>query len=229
MRYCTSCGGELRSTAHFCPQCGAATPPETPGPVKRKGYAVPGATGAPLSPSPPGPRRTPTAAPVLAVVAIACAAVVGLGAVLLLTTRSDPQETATESSETGATNSPTVAPTTTPTTEALDTRATPGGLPGHWVAFLGSYRSESDARATLGSMPSGASVLFSNDYTSLNRDYWVVFVDDGFTDGPDAWAFCQSVGRADPDLCHGRFLSTSPAADPNDTRGPNSLIFPPLP
>lgn len=181
-----------------------------------------------VAPSPPGEPRPPRSnGLVLAVVAVVCVVVVAIGAVLLLTTGGDSQEAATDSSERGA-GTPTDAtvrtdaPPTTPTSEVLDTPSTPGGLPGHWVAFLGAYLSESDARATLGSMPSGASVLFSNDYTSLNPGFWVVFVNDGFRDGPDAWSFCQSIGRSDVDLCHGRFLSTSPAADPAD----DSLMFP---
>jgi hypothetical protein len=101
--------------------------------------------------------------------------------------------------------------------------STPSGVPaGHWVAFLGSFSNESNAENARqqfsSSSVSDASILNSNDYTSLLPNFWVVYADHGFQSAGDTISFCHSIGLYTDHDCHGRYLSTVPGLDGHDPR-----------
>lgn len=170
---------------------------------------------------------------IAAVVAVVAVAAIVAG--VLLVSASDPESTAEPepasarsddassasdsstdassdpSSEAGSTEPTSTVRPVTPT--AADPRH-PLGLDGHWVAMLVAYNRETDAHSHLASFPPGSSVLHSNDYTSLNPDYYVIFYNGGFATGEQAAAWCRSEGYTSDAGCYGRFLSLEPGVDP---------------
>ena len=115
---------------------------------------------------------------------------------------------------------PTTLPTTTPQTATPS--ANPSVLPvGHWVVFLGSFSNPdnaTNARSGFAASVPDASILHSDDYTSLLPGFWVVYVDRSFADPEATLSFCHSLGLNTDQACHGRYLSTEPGLNGHDPR-----------
>jgi eukaryotic-like serine/threonine-protein kinase len=137
-------------------------------------------------------------------------------------TNSTSAPVANTDNQTSATTPSTTPPTTTPPPAATTPTGAPSNLPsGHWVVFLGSFSNPDNATNARGSLTSSvpdASILHSDDYTSLLPGFWVVYVDRSFIDPQATLSFCHSLGLNTDHECHGRYLSSAPGLDGHDPR-----------
>jgi hypothetical protein len=197
-RRCPRCGSALSADQEWCLNCGAAAGTEV---VEARGWRVPlylgggltalavigvilailalanrndvvagnpTPTPAPSSAAPPGPSASPSPLPTLTP--------------LPSTTASpDPNATATASPDPGVTITPTPSATETTTPEPTTTSSFPGwtGADGDYTIIIESAKTQSGAE-TVAQKASDAGestvgILKSDDYSSLNGGYYVVF------------------------------------------------------
>jgi hypothetical protein len=193
-RRCPRCGAALGYDQEWCLACGAATGTEVAEP---RGWRVPvyltgglgvlaliGVILAVVALSGGPAKLTPAPTPTPSVVAsIPPGATPSPGAVP--TSGATPVPTPTVSPDPNATPSPTTSPepsptaTTTPPNTATGTSSFPGWSGGTaWTIVLKSSSTKADAEsAATGFQSKGDTVgiLKSDDYSSLNPGYWVVF------------------------------------------------------
>lgn len=88
---------------------------------------------------------------------------------------------------------------------------------GRWIAQLasipfsdGSAERDAQLEQIQEAIPQ-AQWLNSGDYGSLSPGFWVIYVDDHFSDGATAFQFCLQHGRSTEAQCVGRYLSSDPA------------------
>ena len=214
---CTACGATTSDLDGPCVGCGQARilplppplPPPPPPPVPPNHGEVPSRSRRPL---------------VLA--AAACLCLLLIGGVLMATSGDDADQDASTTGTGGVGDDGAAAVEFEPDTsrpsdgnlssgEANVPSSTSAPPERAWVVSLGSYETESEAVALSSGLP-GTGVLHSNDYSSLNPGWWVVYYDGNFQSGDDAVSYCYDTGRSSRDACYARLLSTEPGLDPND-------------
>jgi septal ring-binding cell division protein DamX len=200
-RRCPRCGSVLAADQEWCLACGAAAGTEV---VEARGWRVPiylggglvalavlGVVLAIAALSSDKQSQSPTPTPQGSAVPTAPAPTTSTLPTITPapTTGAAPTETATAVPTEGATVSPTESPTASPTTDGSTTTPTPPSteFPG-WTGADGDYTIIIMSATTLSKAESGAKkaqsagatvgILNSDDYSSLNGGYYVVFTGD---------------------------------------------------